>query len=98
MELKRVLLPEPFGPIRPVMLPRGTMSDTSLLAVTPPNDLHTPLSSMTASLTANPPGAPQGRCRPLHRHRSPLRRTWAQTNVDSFQSSSQRCLVGNRQR
>src|SRR5215472_14279328 len=40
--LNNVVLPDPFGPIRPVMLPRATSIEQSLSACTPPKALETP--------------------------------------------------------
>ena len=37
MELNSVVLPDPLGPIRPVIAPRFTSSEISRLATTPPN-------------------------------------------------------------
>src|SRR5215831_20112276 len=37
MQLKRVVLPAPFGPIRPTISPGSMASETSLLATSPPN-------------------------------------------------------------
>ena len=41
--LKIVLLPEPFGPIRPRISPCSTLNDTLLTAVKPPKRLTNPL-------------------------------------------------------
>src|SRR5262245_11373266 len=46
--LKIVLLPEPFGPIRPRISPRSTLNDTSLTAVNPPKRLTNPLTTSTS--------------------------------------------------
>ena len=45
MELNKVVLPEPFGPIRPTIFPFSTFIEMSTLAFTPPNDLLTLLTS-----------------------------------------------------
>src|SRR5829696_8012921 len=42
MQLKVVLFPEPFGPMRPRISPSSTSNDTSLTAVKPPNFLVRP--------------------------------------------------------
>src|SRR5262245_61595133 len=42
MQLKMVLLPEPFGPIRPRISPSLTSNDTFATAVKPPNILVRP--------------------------------------------------------
>ena len=42
MTLSKVVLPEPFGPIRPKTSPRASHSDTSASASTPPKRLPTP--------------------------------------------------------
>src|SRR5262245_47553328 len=52
--LKIVLLPDPFGPIRPRISPFSTENDTSLTAVKPPNRLVKP---RTASI--RPPVEPR---------------------------------------
>src|SRR4051795_2826399 len=47
--LKIVLLPEPFGPIRPRISPRSTLNDTLLTAVKPPNRFISPSTTSTAT-------------------------------------------------
>src|SRR3954466_15160469 len=47
-KLKIVLLPEPFGPIRPRISPRSTLNDTLLTAVKPPNRFVIPSTTSTA--------------------------------------------------
>ena len=42
MQLKRVVLPAPFGPIKPQIAPRPTSKETSSSAVTPPNRIVSP--------------------------------------------------------
>src|SRR3954453_9245186 len=49
--LKIVLLPEPFGPIRPRISPRSTLNDTLLTAVKPPNRFTRPSTTSTAVLS-----------------------------------------------
>src|SRR5882757_1282248 len=46
--LKIVLLPEPFGPIRPTISPCSTLNDTLLTAVKPPKRFTNPLTTSTA--------------------------------------------------
>src|SRR5258708_2412907 len=46
--LKIVLLPEPFGPIRPRISPCSTRNDTLLTAVKPPKRLTRPSTTSTA--------------------------------------------------
>ena len=41
MELNKVVLPEPFGPINPTIDPCSTFNEMSTLAFTPPKDLLT---------------------------------------------------------
>src|SRR5438477_3023596 len=48
--LKIVLLPEPFGPIRPRISPCSTLNDTLLTAVKPPKRFTRPLTTSTALL------------------------------------------------
>ena len=48
--LKIVLLPEPFGPIRPRISPCSTLNDTLLTAVKPPKRFTNPLTTSTALL------------------------------------------------
>ena len=45
VELKSVVLPDPLGPINPTILPFSTFIEISTLALTPPNDLLTLLTS-----------------------------------------------------
>src|SRR3954451_7303481 len=47
--LKIVLLPEPFGPIRPRISPWSTLNDTLLTAVKPPNRFTRPSTTSTAA-------------------------------------------------
>src|SRR3954463_6516058 len=47
--LKIVLLPEPFGPIRPRISPWSTLNDTLLTAVKPPKRLTSPSTTSTAA-------------------------------------------------
>src|SRR6187402_170976 len=47
MMLKMVVLPAPFGPIRPLMLPAGTSNDASLTARSPRKDFETWRTSST---------------------------------------------------
>ena len=46
--LKIVLLPDPFGPIRPRISPCSTRNETLLTAVKPPKRLISPATSSTA--------------------------------------------------
>src|SRR5215813_12469282 len=46
--LKIVLLPEPFGPIRPRISPFSTLNDTLLTAVKPPKRFTRPFTTSTA--------------------------------------------------
>ena len=50
MQLISVVLPEPFGPIRPKRSPRAISTLTSDSAVKPPKCLETPLTRRSASL------------------------------------------------
>ena len=52
--LKIVLLPEPFGPIRPRISPCSTRNDTLLTAVKPPKRFTNPLTVSTARYSAKP--------------------------------------------
>src|SRR5262249_40659323 len=47
--LKIVLLPEPFGPIRPRISPFSTLNDTLLTAVKPPKRFTRPFTASTAA-------------------------------------------------
>ena len=49
MQLKIVLLPEPFGPIRPTISPSLTSNETLETAVKPPNILVRPLTVRSAT-------------------------------------------------
>src|SRR5205085_7772998 len=58
IRLKIVVLPEPFGPIRPRISPGLTAKDTPLTARNPPNRLLRPATSSTSApdrKTACPP-------------------------------------------
>src|SRR5437868_15546567 len=48
--LKIVLLPEPFGPMRPRISPSSSLNETLLTAVKPPNRLTSPATSSTPAL------------------------------------------------
>src|SRR6266852_7674363 len=57
MQLTSVLLPEPFGPMRPTRSPGRTMKSTRSSAVKPPTLLVTPETSSSASLIVEDYGA-----------------------------------------
>ena len=48
MELNKVVLPDPFGPINPTIDPCSTCNEISTLAFTPPKDFETFLTSKSA--------------------------------------------------
>src|SRR5215218_1957954 len=52
--LKSVVLPAPFGPINPWIVPRGMARSTLLTAVRPPNRLVSPVALRTTSVAAAP--------------------------------------------
>ena len=54
IRLKVVLLPEPFGPIRPRISPCASSNETSLTAVNPPKRL---VSRLTESMPSDPVSA-----------------------------------------
>ena len=56
--LKIVLLPEPFGPIRPRISPCATLNDTLLTAVKPPNRFTKPSTSSTTVPYGSPNKTP----------------------------------------
>src|ERR1700683_4477582 len=56
--LKIVLLPEPFGPIRPRISPCSTSNETLLTAVKPPKRFTSPLTVSTFGYSAGPTPAP----------------------------------------
>src|SRR5277367_1140872 len=58
MQLNSVVLPEPFGPIRPQISPRPTVNDTPSSATTPPNRMATLLMDSNGSS----PDLPAPRC------------------------------------
>src|ERR1700722_10985402 len=66
--LKIVLLPEPFGPIRPRISPRSTLNDTLLTALKPPNRLTRPSTTSTAILFVAVGGARRQRQHGLALH------------------------------
>ena len=49
MQLNRVVLPAPFGPIRPQIAPRATAKLTSCNGVTPPKRIVTPSTASSAA-------------------------------------------------
>src|SRR4026207_1041328 len=53
---KRADLPEPFGPMMPIISPGCTSNEMSRFAVTPPNRLGMPATDSRLT-TAGPPGA-----------------------------------------
>src|SRR5215469_9963351 len=55
IKLKVVLLPEPFGPIRPRISPAATLNDTRLTARNPSKLLLTPLTESTSTPVAGTP-------------------------------------------
>ena len=55
MQLKSVVLPAPFGPIRPQIAPWATSKDTSWRAVTPPNRIVTPSTTSRAEACGSAP-------------------------------------------
>jgi hypothetical protein len=57
MQLKSVVLPAPFGPIRPQIAPRATSKETSRSAVTPPNRIVTPSTTNRAEVCESAPSA-----------------------------------------
>jgi hypothetical protein len=52
IRLSSVVLPEPFGPMRPSTSPGETASDMLLTATRPPNALVTPSTSSSAVISA----------------------------------------------
>src|SRR5258705_11599247 len=64
MQLKSVVFPAPFGPMRPTISPLPMVNDTSLLAMRPPNRLVTARSSRRVDMGsggATEPSAPRQR-------------------------------------
>ena len=55
MQLKSVVLPAPFGPIKPQIAPWATSKDTSWSAVTPPNRIVTPSTTSRAEACGSAP-------------------------------------------
>ena len=51
IELNKVVFPDPLGPISPTIFPFSTDIEISTLALTPPNDLLTLLTSKILILT-----------------------------------------------
>src|SRR5271163_4873255 len=54
MQLKSVVLPEPFGPMTPRISPSSTANETSLTAATPPKRLLRPETLSTAAISGLP--------------------------------------------
>ena len=52
MRLNSVVLPDPFGPIRPVIEPSGTTSEAPSTALRPPNCLRRSLTSSSGAVGA----------------------------------------------
>ena len=86
--LKMVLLPDPFGPMRPRISPFATSKDTSFTAVKPPKRFVSPATESIATScrersAAVPVSAPRRRAPPAaaaparRRRSSPARRCWA---------------------
>src|SRR5438309_5248901 len=73
--LKIVLLPEPFGPIRPRISPRSTVNDTLLTALKPPKRFTRPSTTSTAvpSLSRDHLFVAIGRARRQRQHGLALR-------------------------
>src|SRR5512144_2523408 len=55
MQLKRVVLPAPFGPMRPRIIPGSTEKETSELAARPPKNLETCWISRMGAMASGPP-------------------------------------------
>src|SRR4029079_13270056 len=55
MELNKVVLPEPLGPISPTMARSSTEIDMPRLAITPPKDLET-FSTSRSGMASSRPG------------------------------------------
>src|SRR3954447_3413756 len=70
--LKMVLLPEPFGPIRPRISPRSTLNDTLLTAVKPPKRFLSPLTTSTAPSRKKPDASLVAERRPLRQRQHGL--------------------------
>src|SRR6185436_9547681 len=58
--LKNVVLPAPFGPIRPTMRPVGIAKSTSFTAIRPPNTLRTRSAARMTSVAADVGNAGSG--------------------------------------
>src|SRR3954454_8324770 len=71
MTLNNVVLPAPFGPMRPVTWPTSTRRSTSSSARTPPNSTETSATSRTA--TQDPPNENRFLRQVRHRRRDVLR-------------------------
>ena len=63
-ELKTVVLPAPFGPMRPAISPSRIVKLTSSLAVSPPKRFVSFSTSRSGALTAPPRRAPAARAAP----------------------------------
>src|SRR6202035_54449 len=97
--LKIVLLPEPFGPIRPRISPSSTLNDTLLTAVKPPNRLTKPSTTSTTvpSPFQDPLFVAVGRARRQRQHgvalRLALRPDHIRLVVDVLDDHRERALV-----
>src|SRR5512142_1483043 len=56
MQLKSVVFPAPFGPMRPTISPAATSNDTSEFAASPPKNLLTCLISSSGMTSPEKPG------------------------------------------
>jgi hypothetical protein len=63
--LKSVVLPAPFGPMRPVIEPSPTESVQPASASTPPKRLVMPVAVRSSAVTGSPVGSAFGTASPL---------------------------------
>src|SRR3954465_13007017 len=81
IRLKTGVLPEPFGPMSPVIEPSGTTNEQPSTARSPPNCLTSPDTSSSGFLP-RPPPPPPAPPPPRSRHGSLLQRLQAAAGAD----------------
>ena len=96
MQLNSVVLPAPFGPIRPQIAPRATLKLTSCRAVTPPKRIVTPSTASRAEFVTPLLSGLGFRLGQLHGPSVPRRRSFEPTlrsTVSTFPRGLVTCFV-----
>src|SRR2546426_9197345 len=87
MQLKHVVLPEPFGPMRPRISPSLTSKVTAFSAVKPPKRLLRPETASIRGRSRPPPKRSASRPRRRRRQRQEGRRVRAVPRIDDLELS-----------